>query len=95
MSGTVRGYRPPRLLSLVLFLTIFFLPLHFHAPTLTVQVVKECSCLFGTRTQAGVVPAAGDLVPVFESRALLPENRFRTVRPAIAASHIRAPPAGV
>ncbi|MGB7948441.1 MAG: hypothetical protein WCH75_12225, partial [Candidatus Binatia bacterium] len=40
-----------RLVSLLLFLTVFFLPLHFHPVAATAHVTKECSCIHGTRTE--------------------------------------------
>jgi hypothetical protein len=45
--------RSPRWVSVVLLLTVFFLPLHFHASTaISSQLTKECTCLHGTRAQA-------------------------------------------
>ena len=41
-----------RWISALLFLSVFFLPLHIHfATAATAQLSKECSCVQGTRTQ--------------------------------------------
>ena len=41
-----------RWISALLFLSVFFLPLHIHLATAaTSQLSKECSCVQGTRTQ--------------------------------------------
>jgi hypothetical protein len=42
-------------LSVCLLLAIFFLPLHIHVPTAAAShLSNECSCLRGSRTQAGL-----------------------------------------
>jgi hypothetical protein len=54
-----------RWISAFLFVSVFALPLHFHAASaVTSQVTKECSCLHGTRTQLGLVALAIQSVPV-------------------------------
>lgn len=86
-----RGY--PRLVSFLLFLTVFFLPFHFHALTVASQVSKECSCLSGTKTQSGLAILPAGSIPVFEYQAVIPpvqvwpDPRIGSIR------HIRAPPA--
>jgi len=41
-----------RWISALLFLAVFFLPIHIHLATAaTAQLSKECSCVQGTRTQ--------------------------------------------
>lgn len=52
-----------RLVSLVLFLTVFFLPLHFHPVAATAHVTKECSCIHGARTEMGMAPVQVDWTP--------------------------------
>ena len=69
----------PRWLSGFLLLTILFLPLHFHSASAAVsQVTKECACLNGSRTEAGVaaVPEAhtrlaviGEVAPVVQVKS--------------------------
>ena len=57
--------RAPRWLSVFLLLTVFFLPLHFHAVSAAAsQVTKECSCLHGSRTHAGLTSAPSHCVPL-------------------------------
>jgi len=56
--------RRRRVVGLLLFLTVFFLPLHFHSVTVTAKVVKECSCLYGSRTQTGLMTAHSNSPPV-------------------------------
>ena len=53
----------PRLVSILLFLTVFFLPLHFHPVATTAHVTKECSCIHGTRTEMGMAPVPLDWRP--------------------------------
>jgi len=62
MKSSASGRR--RFLGLLLFLTVFFLPLHFHPVTATVQVAKECSCLYGSRTQTGLATAHSNSLTV-------------------------------
>jgi hypothetical protein len=55
-----------RIVSILLLLTVFFLPLHFHSLTLTSQVAKECSCFHGVKTQTALGTAAAICTPPFE-----------------------------
>ena len=55
--------RHVRLVSLLLFLTVFFLPLHFHPVAATTHVAKECSCIHGARTEMGMGPVQVDWTP--------------------------------
>jgi hypothetical protein len=82
-----------RWISAFLVLSVFALPLHFHASALTSQVTKECSCLHGTRTQLGLVAAAFQCAPVshFDLEPSLEPQCFSQV--VADLSHIRAPPA--
>jgi hypothetical protein len=49
---------PRRLVVVLLFLTIFSLPLHFHPIAAAAQVAKECGCVHGSRSEPGLAPAA-------------------------------------
>ena len=60
------GWGRHRIVSVLLLLTVFFLPLHFHSLTLTSQVAKECSCFHGVKTQAALGTAAANWAPTFE-----------------------------
>ena len=53
-----------RLVSFLLFLTVFFLPLHFHPIAATAHVAKECSCIQGKRTEMGMAQAEADSTPL-------------------------------
>jgi len=55
-----------RWISALLFLSVFFLPLHIHfATAATAQLSKECSCAQGTRTQlASIGSSPAFLMPV-------------------------------
>jgi hypothetical protein len=82
-----------RLVSLLLFLTVFFLPLHFHPVAATVHVAKECSCIHGTRTEMAMAPAQVDWA------LALSQYFYHSFRPRLFSSLIdtlqliRAPPA--
>ena len=57
--------RARRWLSAFILLTVFFLPLHFHMVSAAVsQVGKECNCLHGSRTQAGLASAPSVFIPL-------------------------------
>jgi hypothetical protein len=82
-----------RLVSLLLFLTIFFLPLHFHPVAATAHLTKECSCIHGTRTEMGMVSAQVDWAPpigqIFQE-SFKPDFFLSLVA---SLQSIRAPPA--
>jgi hypothetical protein len=63
ISSRASAPRHVRLVSLVLFLTVFFLPLHFHPVAATAHVTKECTCIHGTRTEMGTAPVQVDWTP--------------------------------
>src|SRR5215510_1512546 len=81
-----------RFVSAGILLCVFFLPLHFHPAATTAQVAKECSCLHGTRTQAGLSPASAGWTPVLTTEPVASETLdwFSYVRFQIHS--IRAPP---
>jgi hypothetical protein len=84
--------KPLSWVSLLLFLTIFFLPLHFHPVAATAHVAKECSCTHGTRTEMGMAPDQVEWTPA------LAQNFYESFRPRLFSSlietlrSIRAPP---
>jgi len=89
MTGALKGLR---LVSLLLFIAVFFLPLHFHPAAATAQVAKECSCVHGTRTEAGLAPAAAGWTPVLTAQTVAKEF-FDCLSYARFQIHgIRAPP---
>ena len=81
-----------RMIGALLFVAVFFLPLHFHvAPTAT-EISTECSCAHGTRTQSGLAPVSTDCTPCVYAISVSPSQ------PQFSAFHtsqfesIRAPP---
>jgi hypothetical protein len=82
-----------RWVSALLFLSIFFLPLHIHVATAaTAQLGKECSCVQGTRTQLASSTGGPVCVPQFPSTRLA--ISFTAVWLAYYSSpqDVRAPP---
>jgi hypothetical protein len=81
-----------RLIGAVLFLAVFFLPLHSHSFTPTAQFSKECSCVHGNRTQIGLATASVDWTPAFEpAQVVFYEPEF-SVWFSVDSHSIRAPP---
>jgi len=81
-----------RLVSLVLFLTVFFLPLHFHPVAATAHMTKECSCIHGARTEMGMAPVQVDWTPPIREvfhKSFQPQLWSGVV---ISFQSIRAPP---
>jgi hypothetical protein len=93
ISSRASAPRQVRLVSLLLFLTVFFLPLHFHPVASTTYVAKECSCIHGARTEMGMAPVQVDWTPpirqvFYESFELQLSSGL-----VITLQLIRAPPA--
>jgi hypothetical protein len=82
-----------RLVSLLLFLTVFFLPLHFHPIAATAHVAKECSCVHGTRTEMGMAPAEVDWTPPIRQVFQEPFKPQFFSGLVTSLQSIRAPPA--
>jgi hypothetical protein len=83
-----------RWISVLVFVTLFFLPLHFHAASaLTSEITKDCSCLHGTRTQLGLVAVAIQSAPAlhFDFEPSIESQCFSQI--VADLSSIRAPPA--
>jgi hypothetical protein len=92
LSARGSATRRLRLVSLLLFLTVFFLPLHFHPVAATAQVAKECSCVHGTRTQADLAVAPVGWTPVLTAQ-LVASEFFDCLSYVRFQKHgIRAPP---
>jgi hypothetical protein len=92
-SGRAFSVRRLRLVGLLLFLTVFFLPLHFHPAAATAHVAKECTCIHGARTEMGMAPVVTDWMPpaqYFVEEFFQPRLSSRFVA---AFQSIRAPPA--
>jgi hypothetical protein len=87
-----RGYASHRLLGLLLFVTVFFLPLHFHTPNIAPQIAKECSCLSGTRTESALAPASGACVALFDYQPFRAEVEVYLGSVYTLLAPIRAPP---
>jgi hypothetical protein len=86
------GSRRCRVVGLLLFLTVFFLPLHFHSVTAAAQVVKECSCLYGSRTQTGLTTALSNSPPVLVFHPVRTESHDLFGSLLGIKHHSRAPP---
>lgn len=89
--GAGKPLKIRRAVSALALLFVFFLPLHFHF-SITSQVVKDCSCLHGARTQ---------LAPTASSPAIIPQLRTYQVADFLvclwmedqsAEHHVRGPP---
>jgi hypothetical protein len=92
MGALRKGGPALRVVGLLLLFAVFGLPLHSHALTETPRIAKECSCIHGTRTEAGLVAAVADWAP-------LPQAAFIEIVQSQIFSHsvvsffsIRAPP---
>lgn len=85
--------RSPRWLSAVLLLTVFFLPLHFHAATASAsQITKECTCLKGTRTQVDLSDAAPYCAPTVAQYAVIRVLQDQFDSQFVRQPSSRAPP---
>jgi hypothetical protein len=81
-----------RFASAGILLFVFFLPLHFHPVAATAQVTKECSCIHGTRTEAGLAAAPVGWTPVLTAQ-LVASEFFDCLSYGRFQKHgIRAPP---
>jgi hypothetical protein len=85
--------RPRRLVGAAILLFFFFLPLHFHPVTESGQVAKECSCVHGKRTEAGLAPGLAESTPVLPAQPVAPESSDWLSTVQFQNRAIRAPPA--
>ncbi len=81
-----------RWIGLFLFLTVFFLPLHFHAATASAQVTKECACVQGNQTQLGQIEQPLTGVEIAPSGLVLPFVKAQFVTFSTRFQLSRAPP---
>ena len=81
-----------RWVSVFLFLTIFFLPLHFHAAVTSPLLTKECSCIHGSRTDASLAAPPARCVPVVSHELIEFCSETEFVFHAIFTKASRAPP---
>jgi len=88
-----RALNSRRLIGIVLFLAVFFLPLHSHAFTVTAQLGKECSCYHGGRTQVGLAPVTADWAPNFQPYLFVSYEPRVFDYSSVDSHAIRAPPA--
>jgi hypothetical protein len=76
-----------------MLLFVFFLPLHFHPVAAPVQVAKECSCVHGSRTDAGLAAAPAVWIPVLPAQPVTSESLDWLSNVRFQNHGIRAPPA--
>jgi len=81
-----------RPVSFLLFLTVFFLPLHFHPIAATAHVAKECSCIHGKRTEMGPAPVQADWAPPIRQVFYEPFELQLSSHVVTSLQLIRAPP---
>ncbi len=81
-----------RFVGLFLFLAVFFLPLHLHVAVAAPHVAKECGCLDGSRTDAGIAPLPGLALPVADFWLLQFVSQSEFAFHVISSKASRAPP---
>jgi hypothetical protein len=81
-----------RFVSAGILLFVFFLPLHFHPVAATAQVAKECSCVHGSRTEAGLSAAPVSWTPVLTAQPVAKESIDWLSYGRFQIHGIRAPP---
>jgi hypothetical protein len=81
-----------RFVSAGILLFVFFLPLHFHSVAAKAQVTKECSCVHGTRTEAGLAVAPFNWIPVLAAETVASEFLDCLSYVRFQIHGIRAPP---
>jgi hypothetical protein len=95
-EGMLRRMKNPhdlrRFVGAGMLLFVFFLPLHFHPVAATAQVAKECSCVHGTRTAAGLAPAPVGWAPVLTTQPVASESLDWLSYVRFQIHGIRAPP---
>jgi hypothetical protein len=81
-----------RLVSAGILLFVFFLPLHFHSVAAKAHVTKECSCVHGTRTEAGLAVASAAWAPVLLAQPVVIKSLDWLSNVRFQNHGIRAPP---
>ena len=66
-----KSHKGRRLIGVGALLFFFFLPLHIHFFASALQFNQECSCVYGTRTQAGLVAAPIHWIPTFVAALII------------------------
>ena len=84
--------RSRHVVSALLLLTLFFLPLHVHSAAHDSQLNQECSCYCGGRPQLGLAPVLTNLIPIYEVVLLVPAGALASRRGVIRSESARAPP---
>ena len=92
IPGSKKPYRVRRLVSAGVLLFVFFLPLHVHFFTSTAKVNNDCSCVYGTRAQAGPVASSLQWTPTFQATFIVfyEPQAFGSI--SVHSYAIRAPP---
>jgi hypothetical protein len=81
-----------RWVSVFLFLTIFCLPLHFHVAVTAPQLAKECSCIHGSRTEAGLAAPPAKWLPAVTYQLIVFGFQTEFIFHAVSSKASRAPP---
>lgn len=84
-----------RCIGVVLFLTVFALPLHFHTIATTLQLTKECSCLHGNRMQMGSAATPDEGFTVLASQAVVIPGLQEIGQRLLGRHSTRAPPSQI
>jgi hypothetical protein len=81
-----------RFIGAGMLLFVFFLPLHFHPFAAKAQVAKECSCVHGNHTDAGLAAAPALWIPVLPAQPVANESLAWLTNLRFQNHGIRAPP---
>ncbi len=84
-----------RFISAVVFVFIFFLPLHYHPVTASLEVSQECGCVQVSRTGWGLVPPPVILSPRLEVSFVVPAKTITPVSLVVETEFARAPPSSI
>jgi len=85
-------FKGRRFVGLLLFFAVFFLPLHFHVAVAAPHVAKECSCLYGSRTDAGLAPGPALALPIASHWPLEFFPQWEFAFHVVSSNASRAPP---
>ena len=81
-----------RFVSAGILLFVFLLPFHFHSVAAKAQITKECSCVHGTRTEAGLAATPFNWTPVLAAETVAKEFLDCLSYVRFQIHGIRAPP---
>jgi hypothetical protein len=93
-QNPARVFQPQRWIGAIVFLALFFLPLHFHF-SVAAQVSKECSCVHGTRTQLALHDNVPIIAPLPRIAILTPPISKSVVSHQTRSHNVRGPPAAL